>query len=294
MKTLTKHITLAILAFVLLSAIIAGLSGSSEKPEEITLSQLVSELNAYTVSTITIREQDLEIKMKDDAGGKIQIAKKEADASLSEVLLSLGVSPNALRPESVTIQVSDPGSGVMLSRILLPIIAPVLFFIFLIWFMGRKVQQANGQALMFGQSRARLIGAEQASRRITFKDVAGTEEAKDELMEIVDFLKSPKKYLDIGARIPRGVLMMGSPGTGKTLLARAVAGEANVPFFQIAASEFVEMFVGVGASRVRDLFKQAKKASPAIIFIDEIDAVGRHRGAGLGGGHDEREQTLNQ
>ncbi len=294
MKTLTKHITLAILAFVLLSAIIAGLAGTGEQPEEITLSQLVSELNAYSVETITIREQDLEIKLKDAAEGKMQVAKKEADASLFEVLLALGASPNALRPESVSIQVSDPGSGVMFGRLILPILAPVLFFIFLIWFMGRKVQQANGQAMMFGQSRARLIGAEQINRKITFKDVAGSEEAKEELMEIVDFLKAPKKYLDIGARIPRGVLMMGSPGTGKTLLARAVAGEANVPFFQIAASEFVEMFVGVGASRVRDLFKQAKKTSPAIIFIDEIDAVGRHRGAGLGGGHDEREQTLNQ
>lgn len=294
MKTLTKHITLAILAFVLLSAIIAGLSGSSEKPEEITLSQLVSELNAYSVQSITIREQDLEVKLKDDAGGKTQIAKKEADASLSEVLLALGASPNALRPESVSVQVSDPGSGVLFGRMILPILAPLLFFIFLIWFMGRKVQQANGQAMNFGQSRARLFSADQTARRITFKDVAGAEEAKDELMEIVDFLKAPKKYLDIGARIPRGVLMMGSPGTGKTLLARAVAGEANVPFFQIAASEFVEMFVGVGASRVRDLFKQAKKASPSIIFIDEVDAVGRHRGAGLGGGHDEREQTLNQ
>lgn len=294
MKTLTKHITLAIVAFVLLSAIIAGLSGSSERPEEITLSQLVSQLNAYQVSKITIREQDLEIKLKDEAGGKTQTAKKEADASLSEVLLTLGASPNALRPESVTIEVSDPGTGVMLGRMILPILAPVLFFIFLIWFMGRKVQQANGQAMNFGQSRARLIGAESSTRRVTFKDVAGADEAKAELMEIVDFLKEPKKYLDIGARIPRGVLMMGSPGTGKTLLARAVAGEANVPFFQIAASEFVEMFVGVGASRVRDLFKQAKKAAPAIIFIDEVDAVGRHRGAGLGGGHDEREQTLNQ
>ena len=160
--------------------------------------------------------------------------------------------------------------------------------------MLRQAQRGNNQALSFGSSRARMIDPKNKSQRITFKNVAGSKEAKEELLEIVEFLKNPKKFLSLGAKIPKGVLLLGSPGTGKTLISKAVAGEANVPFFNISGSEFVEMFVGVGASRVRDLFKQAKKNAPAIIFIDEIDAVGRHRGAGLGGGHDEREQTLNQ
>ncbi len=157
-----------------------------------------------------------------------------------------------------------------------------------------KAQKSNIQAMSFGKSTARFLKPGEKKKRTTFKDVAGVKEAKEELKEIVDFLKNPKKYLDLGARIPRGVLLLGPPGTGKTLLAKAVAGEADVPFFNISGSEFVEMFVGVGASRVRDLFKTAKKNAPSILFIDEIDAVGRHRGAGLGGGHDEREQTLNQ
>jgi cell division protease FtsH len=160
--------------------------------------------------------------------------------------------------------------------------------------MLRQAQRGNSQALSFGNSRARMIDPKDKSQKTTFKDIAGSKEAKEELYEIVDFLKNPKKFLQLGAKIPKGVLLLGAPGTGKTLIAKAVAGEANVPFFNISGSEFVEMFVGVGASRVRDLFKQAKKNAPAIIFIDEIDAVGRHRGTGIGGGHDEREQTLNQ
>ncbi|KKU77505.1 MAG: ATP-dependent zinc metalloprotease FtsH, partial [Candidatus Giovannonibacteria bacterium GW2011_GWB1_47_6b] len=160
------------------------------------------------------------------------------------------------------------------------------------WFIFRQAKSGASQAFTFGRSNLRLFGT--SRDRVTFKDVAGLKEAKQELEEVVDFLKNPKKYLEIGARIPRGVLLMGLPGTGKTLLARAVAGEAGVPFFHISASEFVEMFVGVGASRTRDAFATAKKAAPSILFIDEIDAVGRERGAGLGGGHDEREQTLNQ
>ncbi len=167
----------------------------------------------------------------------------------------------------------------------------VLIFGFWI-FMLRQMQSGGNKALSFGKSRAKLLSNQQ--KRVTFKDVAGVEEAKEELQEIIEFLKEPQKFQKLGGRIPKGVLMMGPPGTGKTLLARAIAGEANVPFFSISGSDFVEMFVGVGASRVRDLFEQGKKNAPCIIFIDEIDAVGRHRGAGLGGGHDEREQTLNQ
>jgi cell division protease FtsH len=170
--------------------------------------------------------------------------------------------------------------------------APILLMIGFWLFMMRQMQSGGNKALSFGKSRAKLSSSSQ--KKVTFKDVAGVDEAKEELQEIIEFLKEPQKFQKLGGRIPKGVLLMGPPGTGKTLLARAVAGEANVPFFSISGSDFVEMFVGVGASRVRDLFEQGKKNAPCIVFIDEIDAVGRHRGAGLGGGHDEREQTLNQ
>ena len=177
---------------------------------------------------------------------------------------------------------------------ILPFLLPVIFIVIFFWYLSRQVKGAGIQAMTFGQSKARITDPNDKNNRVTFKDVAGCKEAKEELKEIVDFLKSPKKFLDIGARIPKGVILTGAPGTGKTLLARAVAGEAGVPFFHLSGSEFVEMFVGVGASRVRDLFKMAKKAAPAIIFVDEIDAIGRTRGGGFGGGNDEREQTLNQ
>lgn len=291
MKAFSKNIVLAILVLLFISVLFAGIVSQSPEKEEVTLSRLVEQLNAGEVENIVIRENNLEITL---AGGALQTAKKEAGVALSEALLNHGATSESLRPENVTIEVKGPTGGVAFARAILPFLAPVLFIIFFIWFMGRRFQQTNSQALGFGQSRARLVTPDGKRKRITFKDVAGATEAKEELTEVVDFLKRPKRFLEIGARIPRGVLLMGSPGTGKTLLARAVAGEAGVPFFEISASEFVEMFVGVGASRVRDLFKQAKKAAPAIIFVDEIDAVGRHRGAGLGGGHDEREQTLNQ
>ncbi len=169
---------------------------------------------------------------------------------------------------------------------------PIVFLLVIFIFFMRQLQAGGGKAMSFGKSKARLLNNQ--ANKVTFNDVAGVEEAKEELQEIIEFLKSPKKFTRLGGRIPKGVLLMGPPGTGKTLLARAIAGEAGVPFFSISGSDFVEMFVGVGASRVRDLFEQGKKHAPCIIFIDELDAVGRHRGAGLGGGHDEREQTLNQ
>ena len=197
---------------------------------------------------------------------------------------------NMLRDKQVVITGEKPTQNPWLAALVSW--APFLFLIgFWIFFM-RQMQSGGNKALSFGKSRARLLTAHQ--KKVTFKDVAGVEEAKEELQEIIDFLKEPQKFQKLGGRIPKGVLLVGPPGTGKTLLARAIAGEANVPFFSISGSDFVEMFVGVGASRVRDLFEQGKKNAPCIIFIDEIDAVGRHRGAGLGGGHDEREQTLNQ
>ena len=195
----------------------------------------------------------------------------------------------------MNVSIKDTTTAAFWINTVIPFLLPFIIIGVFLWFMMRSAQRGNNQALSFGLSRARLIPPQKnGKKKITFADVAGAEEAKEELKEIVEFLKHPKKFLDLGARIPKGVLLLGPPGTGKTLMAKAVAGEANVPFFSISGSEFVEMFVGVGASRVRDLFKQAKKNAPAIVFIDEIDAVGRHRGAGLGGGHDEREQTLNQ
>ncbi|TSC71370.1 MAG: cell division protease FtsH [Parcubacteria group bacterium Gr01-1014_70] len=283
-----KNIVYAILIFLALTALYASLA-EREKPEEISLSRLVEEIRAGEVLRITVEENKLEVALKN---GAIQTVQKEPDAALSETLGNYGVTPESLM--NITIEIKQPSGVVFWLSALLPFLLPIILIGLFIWLTMRQVQRSNGQALMFGQSRARVINPEDQGEKVTFKDVAGAEEAKQELLEIVDFLQNPKKFLDIGARIPRGVLLMGAPGTGKTLLAKAVAGEAGVPFFHMSASEFVEMFVGVGASRVRDLFRMAKKAAPSIIFVDEIDAVGRHRGAGLGGGHDEREQTLNQ
>lgn len=283
-----KNIVYTILIFLAITALYASFA-EQEKPEEISLSRLVEEIRGNEVLRITVQENNLEVALK---SGAVQTAQKEPDTALSETLINYGVSSEALA--NVTIEIKQPSGAVFWLSALLPFIVPIVLIGLFIWLTMRQVQRSNGQALMFGQSKARVINPEDQREKVTFKDVAGAEEAKEELLEIVDFLQNPKRFLDIGARIPRGVLLMGAPGTGKTLLAKAVAGEAGVPFFHMSASEFVEMFVGVGASRVRDLFRMAKKAAPSIIFVDEIDAVGRHRGAGLGGGHDEREQTLNQ
>jgi cell division protease FtsH len=259
------------------------------KPETVGLSEVARLVNAGEVKAISIDGQDLSITKTDES---IVKSKKESDAALTETLVSYGVKPETLGKVDVSV-VSESGIGFLLLNIL-PIILPIGLVIFFFWMISRQAKQGGMQAFTFGQSKARVTDPSDANNKVTFKDVAGAREAKEELKEIVDFLRNPKKFLDIGARIPKGVLLTGSPGTGKTLLARAVAGEAGVPFFHLSGSEFVEMFVGVGASRVRDLFKMAKRASPAIVFIDEIDAVGRVRGGGYGGGNDEREQTLNQ
>jgi cell division protease FtsH len=221
--------------------------------------------------------------------GSSATAQKESDSSAKEELKLLGVTTEQLASvEWENETPSDWSSWIALLGYMLP----ALFVVGIIWFMLRQAQGSNNQALSFGKSRARMFTGDQPT--VTFDDVAGVEEAKEELQEVVEFLKEPEKFISLGARIPKGVLLVGPPGTGKTLMAKAVSGEAGVPFFSISGSEFVEMFVGVGASRVRDLFDQAKRHSPCIVFVDEIDAVGRHRGAGLGGSHDEREQTLNQ
>lgn len=255
------------------------LNFSSEKPEKIDLSRLVEEIKNDEVEKIKVEGNKLTIDLKN---GQTQEAIKEEDTSL----IDYGISPDKVNIDVVDTQ----SSAVWLS--LLSWILPVLLIGGFIFLLMRQAQGANTRALSFGRSSARVFGMGQT--RVTFSDVAGLEEPKQELVEVVQFLKDPGKFRKLGAEIPKGVLLLGPPGCGKTLLAKAVAGEAGVPFFSISGSEFVEMFVGVGASRVRDLFNKAKKNAPAIIFVDEIDAVGRQRGAGLGGSHDEREQTLNQ
>ncbi len=263
--------------------------GAATKTEDIALSQVAQDIAAGKVTSVEVSDNDLKIIYTDKTEKK---SKKEPEASLSDTLKNYGVTPAAL--DKVSINVARESGFQYWLIALAPFFAPILLLGFFVWYLSRQVRGAGMQAFSFGQSKPRVIDPGDSAQRVTFKDVAGAKEAKQELLEIVDFLKNPKKFLDIGARIPKGILLMGAPGTGKTLLARAVAGEAGVPFFSISGSEFVEMFVGVGASRVRDLFLTAKRAAPAIIFVDEIDAVGRVRGTGVGGGNDEREQTLNQ
>ncbi|HQB26973.1 MAG TPA: ATP-dependent zinc metalloprotease FtsH [Candidatus Paceibacterota bacterium] len=278
-----------ILVLVLVSVIFASLVSEREELSLIPISEVAQKISNDEVEKIALQGEELLITLKT---GEEEKSKKEPEASLSESLVNYGVSPEKL--QTVPIEVTSSYGWSFWFLTIFPIVLPILFVIFLFWLISRQMKGASMQAFSFGQSRARLIDPNDTSQRVTFKNVAGVREAKEELLEIVDFLRSPKKFLDIGARIPKGVILVGAPGTGKTLLARAVAGEAKVPFMYLSGSEFVEMFVGVGASRVRDLFKMAKKVAPSIIFIDEIDAIGRHRGSGLGGGNDEREQTLNQ
>src|SRR3989339_464091 len=279
----------AVLIFITITAFYLMISGTSKSVSEIPLSDLAKSVSAGEVKNILVEGEKLTITFKND---EIKTSKKETESSLSQTLFNYGVKPEALNATNIEVK-NESGFKYWLMN-LLPFLLPIIFILFFFWYLSRQVKGAGMQAFTFGQSKARITDPNDKNNKVTFKDVAGCKEAKEELKEIVDFLKSPKKFLDIGARIPKGVILTGAPGTGKTLLARAVAGEASVPFFHLSGSEFVEMFVGVGASRVRDLFKMAKKAAPAIIFVDEIDAVGRVRGSGMGGGNDEREQTLNQ
>ncbi len=281
------NFALTLIFFIVIFSLFGAFGGTKEDTI-IPISQVASDVASGTVSAILIQGDALTITFVD---GTEKESQKETGVGVPELLASYGVTPDEL--SKVNIEVKNASGFLFWLFNLTPIILPLLLIGLFIWFLTRQVKGAGVQALSFGQSRARFFDPKD-KQKVMFKDVAGVKEAKEELLEIVDFLKNPKKFLDIGAQIPKGVLLMGSPGTGKTLLARAVAGEAGVPFFSISGSEFVEMFVGVGASRVRDLFETVKKAAPAIIFIDEIDAVGRVRGTGVGGGNDEREQTLNQ
>jgi cell division protease FtsH len=264
-------------AFLLWQVVKAG--GAGQKEQEVNFSQFMTDVDQGNVKEVTINLQEVH--------GKFQ---NNGTTFHTTVPTNYPDMIKLLRDKGVVINVRDASSGSWPSWLLN--LAPLILLAALWFFMIRQMQTGGNKALSFGKSRARLLSMQQ--KKVTFKDVAGVEEAKEELKEIIEFLREAQKFQKLGGRIPKGVLLVGPPGTGKTLLARAVAGEANVPFFSISGSDFVEMFVGVGASRVRDLFEQGKKNAPCIIFIDEIDAVGRHRGAGLGGGHDEREQTLNQ
>ncbi len=260
---------------------------SDQKP--LTINQLAADVNSGLVAKIQSSENNRIHVVFNDGTEKDTV--KESESTLVQQLLNYGVTPERLNSTKISVEVIPPS---LMSMILssLPYIIPMLALGFLVFLIFRQAQGSNNAAMSFGKSKARMFTGENPT--VTFQDVAGVEESKEELEEIVEFLREPQKFIQIGARIPKGVLLVGPPGTGKTLMAKAVSGEAGVPFFSISGSEFVEMFVGVGASRVRDLFEQAKRHSPAIVFVDEIDAVGRQRGAGLGGSHDEREQTLNQ
>ena len=254
-------------------------TGKARPDEQLSFSQFLARVEAGKVAKVTITGNEVRGEYKDEQKGLRTLV----PSNYPDIY-------NLLRDKNVDMDIKEASSGTWVSFLVqtVPFILILAFWIF----MMRQMQSGGNKALSFGKSRARLHSSQQ--KKVTFKDVAGVEEAKEELQEIIEFLREPQKFQKLGGRIPKGVLLIGPPGTGKTLLARAIAGEANVPFFSISGSDFVEMFVGVGASRVRDLFEQGKKNAPCIIFIDEIDAVGRHRGAGLGGGHDEREQTLNQ
>ena len=256
--------------------------------QQIDLTVLESKIQNSELKQLTFKQQEVVAIDKNGTELRAPLSNDTRKADLMKAAVEKDANTGKARVEKVE---EEPAGNGMIWGILLSW-APILFIVGIWIFMLRQMQSGGNKALSFGKSRAKLLNNQQ--KRVTFKDVAGVEEAKEELQEIIEFLKEPQKFQKLGGRIPKGVLMMGPPGTGKTLLARAIAGEANVPFFSISGSDFVEMFVGVGASRVRDLFEQGKKNAPCIIFIDEIDAVGRHRGAGLGGGHDEREQTLNQ
>ena len=270
-------------------------SNQTAQQEPLTLNELAASIQAGEVARLEIQEDNTIAVTYKSTGETLTTetleVRKESNTTLVDQLLALGVTPEQLSSENIRLEVVSPSVVVRIINglvILLPIIVLVIVF----WFVFRQAQGSNNAAMSFGKSRARMFSGDHPT--ITFDDVAGVEEAKEDLKEIVEFLKEPEKFIALGARIPKGVLLVGQPGTGKTLMAKAVSGEAGVPFFSISGSEFVEMFVGVGASRVRDLFDQAKRHSPCIVFVDEIDAVGRQRGAGLGGSHDEREQTLNQ
>jgi cell division protease FtsH len=284
-----SYIVYVLLFISIIAMVFYTVNQQSAGVDEIPFNQLATDIKAGRVDTIIEDDSRIEITYKNS--DQIQTTTKDPSSPLIAQLVELGVTPEDLSAEEVSVDIRLPSPFLGLVSVA-SYILPFIVLIGLFWFIFRQAQGNNSAAMSFGKSKARMFSGENPT--VSFEDVAGVDEAKEELREVVEFLREPQKFISLGARIPKGVLLVGAPGTGKTLMAKAVSGEAGVPFFSISGSEFVEMFVGVGASRVRDLFEQAKRHSPAIVFVDEIDAVGRHRGAGLGGSHDEREQTLNQ
>ncbi len=293
-KKIPKNFTTNIAGFVLLLLVVLVLfsiiaSESFEKVDQISLNRLAYEINDENVESLTVIGPNIEVVFEDEEKA---IVKKEPDIAVFESLENWGAERDNLRKIDIDFE-EEPDWSFLVTLLIISL--PLLFLLFIFRSIFKQTKGGAMQALDFSKAKARVFGDEGSPKSgVTFDDVAGLEEAKEELKEVVDFLKEPSRFLKLGARIPKGVLLTGAPGTGKTLMARAVAGEANVPFFEISGSEFIELFVGVGSGRVRDLFANAKKKQPCIIYIDELDAIGRARGAGLGGGHDEREQTLNQ
>ena len=280
LKRIPRNLIYIIIGLIILIGLLVVGDQTQTKPTPVSISKVIEQANKGDIDKIKLTGDQVDVYLK---GGGREQAFKESTATLKDYGIDYG---------KVLVDPQNPIDGSSRWLDIFLSIVPIIFIVGFFYFIMRQAQGQNNAAMSFGRSKAKV--ADTAREKVAFKDVAGTNEAKQELAEIVEFLKYPAKFEALGAKIPKGVLLFGQPGTGKTLLARAVAGEADVPFFSISGSEFVEMFVGVGASRVRDLFAKAKKNSPCIIFIDEIDAVGRQRGAGLGGGHDEREQTLNQ
>jgi cell division protease FtsH len=290
MNDLLKNLLSVILIFLLLSFLFSIFSKYPGERKTISLSELVSQINEGKVKEIAVSGDDVLVYFKD---GSLALSKKEAETSLSQSLINLGVDKEKLKEIQIRVEKKEGTLSWLLP--ILYIISPVILFFVFLWFLSKQARAGTNQIFDFTRAKPRLFGpGGQLKEKVTFNDIGGLKEAKEELKEVVDFLKNPRKYLELGAKIPRGVLLIGPPGSGKTLLAKAIACEAGVPFFSISGSEFVELFVGVGSARIRSLFQEARRAGRAIIFIDEIDSIGKIRGVGITGGHEEREQTLNQ
>ena len=290
MKSLLKNILIAFIIFLVIASIFSLTQEiPNNKAEKISFSQLAEQINDDQVKKVLIKGNKLNIELKN---GRKEVAYKETESSFTQSLKNYGISPEKIK--GIEIDIKEESNLNFWLGVVIPFLLPTIIILIFFWMMLKGARHGQTQVFSFGKTRARLFTPETQREKVTFDDVANLKEAKEELQEIIEFLKDPKKFIKLGAKIPKGVLLIGAPGTGKTLLARAVANEASVPFFAVSGSEFIELFVGVGSSRIRDLFRTAKKHTPCLVFIDEIESIGRQRGHGIGGGYEEREQTLNQ